>query len=113
MPRLHAGVEPEVIDEGAAQDPNPGSRRERWRRQLDQAADLAATALGNDVVGDARRLYAGHDQFGHVRSPPRGPPAATVADPREQVGRKQTRPSLNPPPMTAVHDAQARQIGLA
>ena len=74
---------------------NSDKRRSQLEpRQLDQPVALALAEVIDDVIGDARRLDAVHDQANDAEAPPGG--VLLCLDSEETITRKDRRPDLDP-----------------
>jgi hypothetical protein len=90
----HAGIEPEVAGERTLQDPDLIARlKPRALGQLDQTVALALTQVIDDVIGNARRLDAVHDQTDDAEALAGGVPLRLNGE--EGAPRKERRPDLD------------------
>src|SRR6516225_6415374 len=93
--RAVASIKPELPSERAMQDPYSVAGLEPWALgQLDQPVALALTQVIDDVIGNARRLDAVHDQTDDAEAPGGGVPLRL--DGEETITRKERRPDLDP-----------------
>jgi hypothetical protein len=102
----HAGVEPIEAAQRTADHLHRIPRHELALGKLDQPVTLAAADLGDDVIGNACRADAVHNQPGDAERPARSVPL--LLDHHERVAGKQRRPHLD---LAAVRNPALTQAG--
>jgi len=91
---LHVSKDRQMPGERAAQQPHPVARSQLEPRQLNQPIALALAEVIDDLISNARRLDAIHDQTDDTDAPAGGVPLRL--DREETITRKERRPDLDP-----------------